>query len=94
MSNLKSELSTFMEQNTLNLKYYKHSFLRICEPYEIVILSTEKEHTDKRRRVQPFLVRMHILSSAKQTGGGPCKQRAQKKFRKLINGEGTGCHKA
>ena len=55
MSNSESELSLFMEQNTLHLKYYKHTFLRIDEPYEIVNLSTEKENIDKRITVPSFL---------------------------------------
>ena len=60
ISNTKSELVTFMDKSTQNLKYHKHIFLRLYEHCEVVNLSTEKKRIDKRVEVQRFLKRMHI----------------------------------
>ena len=63
MSNSKSEMSTLMEKISLNVKYYKHTFLRICEPCEVFHLSTDRKSTGICRiGVQPFLERIYIIS--------------------------------
>ena len=62
MSSSKFELNIFMEQSALTLKYYRHIFLRIYKPSELVHFSTEKKSIDKRIRVQLFLEGMHVIN--------------------------------
>ena len=50
-----------MEQITINVKYYKHTYLRIYDPCEVVHLSIDKKSIGICRiSVQHFFERMYI----------------------------------